>query len=273
MSDPFDSMLAEGLRDRARHAETTGRGFGDVRRRVRHRRQRQAAVGLLPAAAMLGWVGTRQGGGDPLQPATDGASSCASPAVGANTVTTIGETSIGETSTTIIVVPPIDSTIEMTIETTIAYDAARDGTTTTSTLAPAGQCYDVLVLYPIDRTADMEARELEYAVEAEPGLWELVAIDASMLPESYVVATGVNDPYAETLAVRWGLEVWPDSGPPVDIDASRYAAVIVLGVPSFSVTDPGVCSTTTLPGVCADGPTGESAPTTSIDPEWVATNP
>lgn len=69
MNDPIDRLLTEGLRHRARHADTAGRGFGEVRRRVRHRRQRQMALSLLPAAAAMGWVFTRPQAGDPLQPA------------------------------------------------------------------------------------------------------------------------------------------------------------------------------------------------------------
>ena len=40
----LDLIVAESLRDRAAHAAVHGRGMGDVRRRVRRRRQRQMAI-------------------------------------------------------------------------------------------------------------------------------------------------------------------------------------------------------------------------------------
>jgi len=76
MSDEFESILAESLYERATHAGTHGRGFGDVRRRVRRHRQRQMAAGLLPAVAGFGWIVTRPVADDPLRPGGDAAAGC-----------------------------------------------------------------------------------------------------------------------------------------------------------------------------------------------------
>ena len=66
MSDELESILAESLHQRAAHADTHGRSFGEVRRRVRRHRQRQMAVGLLPAVAGLGYLVSRPIAHDPL---------------------------------------------------------------------------------------------------------------------------------------------------------------------------------------------------------------
>lgn len=64
----LDLIVAESLRDRAAHATVHGRGMGDVRRRVRRRRQRQMAIGLVPAVAGVGWAVTRPMTHTPLNP-------------------------------------------------------------------------------------------------------------------------------------------------------------------------------------------------------------
>jgi hypothetical protein len=69
----LDRIVAESLRDRAARASVQGCGLGDVRRRVRRRRQRQMAVGLVPAMAGLGWVVTRPATHTPLTPGGDAA--------------------------------------------------------------------------------------------------------------------------------------------------------------------------------------------------------
>lgn len=69
----LDLIVAESLRDRAAQATVQGRGIGEVRRRVRRRRQRQMAVGLVPAMAGMGWVVTRPAPHSPLSPGGDAA--------------------------------------------------------------------------------------------------------------------------------------------------------------------------------------------------------
>ena len=76
MNDEFDSILSGSLRDRAAHADTAGRGFGDVRRRVRRRRQRHVAAGLLPGALGIGWLASRPVASDPLTPAAGDSTAC-----------------------------------------------------------------------------------------------------------------------------------------------------------------------------------------------------
>jgi hypothetical protein len=110
-TDQFDVIVAEGLRGRAAHATVHGRGMGDVRRRLRRRRQRHMAVGLMPAMAGLGWAVTRPVADTPLTPSGD-AGPC-------------GQTSSFQTTTT------WDG---MVTDTTITFDANGNpiGTTTTN---------------------------------------------------------------------------------------------------------------------------------------------
>ena len=75
----LDLIVAESLRDRAAHAAVHGRGMGDVRRRVRRRRQRQMAIGLVPAVAGVGWAVTRPMTHTPLAPSGE-AGPCGEPA-------------------------------------------------------------------------------------------------------------------------------------------------------------------------------------------------
>lgn len=110
-TDRFDVIVAEGLRGRAAHASVHSRGIGDVRRRIRRRRQRQMAVGLVPAVAGLGWAVTRPVADTPLTPSGD-AGPC-------------GQTSSFQTTTT------WDGMVTVT---TITFDANGNpiGTTTTN---------------------------------------------------------------------------------------------------------------------------------------------
>jgi LCP family protein required for cell wall assembly len=62
MTDEFDQMLSESLDARARRADVHGARFGEVRTRVRHRRQRRAAAAMVPALAALAVVGARSSG-------------------------------------------------------------------------------------------------------------------------------------------------------------------------------------------------------------------
>lgn len=107
MSDELDTILAESLRTRAAHADTHGRGFGEVRRRVRRHRQRQMAAGLLPAVAGFGWIVTRPVADDPLRPGAD-PSGCGDTVPAStwpdSTVSTMSDWTGGATSTT--VAPP-----------------------------------------------------------------------------------------------------------------------------------------------------------------------
>ncbi|MDP2293032.1 MAG: hypothetical protein Q8M22_17760 [Actinomycetota bacterium] len=59
MTDEFDTDLARSLQQRAAAAPTDGCHFGDVRRRVRRRRQRHVAMGVLPALAGVAYLGSR----------------------------------------------------------------------------------------------------------------------------------------------------------------------------------------------------------------------
>lgn len=59
MTDEFDNDLTRSLQQRAHDVPTDGRHFGDVRRRVRRRRQRHVAMGVLPALAGVAYLGSR----------------------------------------------------------------------------------------------------------------------------------------------------------------------------------------------------------------------
>ncbi len=59
MTDELDNELSRSLHQRAAAAPTDGRHFGDVRRRVRRRRQRHVAMGVLPAVAGVAYLGSR----------------------------------------------------------------------------------------------------------------------------------------------------------------------------------------------------------------------
>jgi len=59
MNDDLDQNLADSLHRRAHEAPTDGQHFGDVRRRVRRRRQRHMAMGVAPALIGVGYLATR----------------------------------------------------------------------------------------------------------------------------------------------------------------------------------------------------------------------
>jgi len=59
MNDDLDQNLADSLHRRAHEAPTDGQHFGDVRRRVRRRRQRHMAMGVAPALIGMGYLATR----------------------------------------------------------------------------------------------------------------------------------------------------------------------------------------------------------------------
>lgn len=67
MTDEFDTELSRSLHQRAAAAPTDGHHFGDVRRRVRRRRQRHVAMGVLPAMAGVAYLGTRPVADEPAQ--------------------------------------------------------------------------------------------------------------------------------------------------------------------------------------------------------------
>lgn len=94
----FDTMLTEGLRHRAATASRPSRGFSDVRRRYRRRRQQQVAVGLVPAVAGLGWLVTRPRTDQPLQPSGGGFVDCGDATVPTWTGTYPPTTVVGDTT-------------------------------------------------------------------------------------------------------------------------------------------------------------------------------
>ena len=59
MNDDLDQNLADSLHRRAAGAPTDTMHFGDVRRRVRRRRQRHMAMGVAPALVGVGYLATR----------------------------------------------------------------------------------------------------------------------------------------------------------------------------------------------------------------------
>lgn len=59
MNDDLDQNLTDSLHRRAAGAPTDTMHFGDVRRRVRRRRQRHIALGVAPALVGVGYVATR----------------------------------------------------------------------------------------------------------------------------------------------------------------------------------------------------------------------
>lgn len=59
MNDDLDQNLADSLHRRAAGAPTDTMHFGDVRRRVRRRRQRHMAMGVAPALIGVGYLATR----------------------------------------------------------------------------------------------------------------------------------------------------------------------------------------------------------------------
>jgi hypothetical protein len=60
MNDHFDTLIAESLHRDASHASGRGAGFGDVRQRVRRRRQRNVAAMAVPAVLGVAALGMRQ---------------------------------------------------------------------------------------------------------------------------------------------------------------------------------------------------------------------
>ncbi len=128
----LDLIVAECLRDRAAHATVHSRGMGDVRRRVRRRRQRQMAVGLVPAIAGVGWVVSRPATHAPLNPSGE-AGPCAETATtwpagdGATvpfTIDPIGDTLVPYTGPT---APPWTTT---TVPSLATWPAVNSTTTT-----------------------------------------------------------------------------------------------------------------------------------------------
>ncbi|MDO8391617.1 MAG: LysM domain-containing protein [Actinomycetota bacterium] len=142
MSDELETILAESLRTRAAHADTHGRGFGEVRRRVRRHRQRQMAAGLLPAVAGFGWIVTRPVADDPLTPG-DAATGCGDtvpsstwPHFSVTTVTWTG----GATSTTVAPPPWTGGTStlpEAILSSTVPGEVVNVGEVTDNTAAGA----------------------------------------------------------------------------------------------------------------------------------------
>ena len=62
MTDEFDELIAGSLHSRAGEVAAEARGFHDVRRRVRHRRQRRVVVTMAPALAGFAFLGSRHPG-------------------------------------------------------------------------------------------------------------------------------------------------------------------------------------------------------------------
>lgn len=118
MNDHFDTILSDALRHRAAAASRPSRGLGDVRRRVRRRRQRHMAVGLVPAVAGLGWAVTRPVGHTPLSPA-GGADPCGqtqptwNDTLPANVASTIATIEAG--GSTIVITAPTPTPTSTTI--------------------------------------------------------------------------------------------------------------------------------------------------------------
>lgn len=59
MNDDLEQNLADSLHRRAAGAPTDTMHFGDVRRRVRRRRQRNMVLGVAPALVGVGYLATR----------------------------------------------------------------------------------------------------------------------------------------------------------------------------------------------------------------------
>ena len=62
MTDEFDELIAGSLHSRAGEVPTETRGFHDVRRRVRRRRQRRMAMTSVPVLAGVAFLGSRHPG-------------------------------------------------------------------------------------------------------------------------------------------------------------------------------------------------------------------
>lgn len=131
MTDTFDQQVTDSLRYRASAATTEGRGFGDVRRRVRRRRQRHIAYALTPAVAGMSYLATRApSDGNSVQPASAGL-----------TDTTAH---IAATSTTII------TAVAEPSSTTPNTDGTSDVSASTSTTLASGEIGEVLCLNASD---------------------------------------------------------------------------------------------------------------------------
>lgn len=75
MTDEFDRLIAGSLQQRASTAPGEVRGFTDVRRRVRRRRQLRVAAAVVPALAGVGYLATRSPADEPIGSSAEGASS------------------------------------------------------------------------------------------------------------------------------------------------------------------------------------------------------
>lgn len=137
-TDRFDVIVAEGLRGRAAHASVHSRGIGDVRRRIRRRRQRHMAVGLVPAVAGLGWTVTRPAGHPPLSPA-GGADPCDQTTETWNVTlpaSTIGVLEAG--GSTIVITGPTTTTLTWDADGSIVGSSSGDTVTLPITTDPNG---------------------------------------------------------------------------------------------------------------------------------------
>ena len=90
MNDDLDQNLSASLHRRAHAAPTDGMHFGDVRRRVRRRRQRHIALGVAPALVGVGYLATR-----PVAEPTQSADSVDTTSAGIDSTIEVATTSWG----------------------------------------------------------------------------------------------------------------------------------------------------------------------------------
>ena len=223
-TDQFDVIVAEGLRGRAAHATVHGRGMSDVRRRIRRRRQRQMAVGLVPAVAGLGWAVTRPVADAPLTPSGE-AGPC------------------GETTSFPPTTAPWTSDVTST---TIAFDEngnVVDANGSASTVPPTtGEAGDLLA--GTTTTMPMPLSPVGYVVSEGDSLITISEV-FGITPEELAWANGWVDGTAHLIypddILR--LPAW------AEVDRSESVVTVRVG----DVTDDTAVSTTTSAPVAWTG--------------------
>lgn len=227
MTEALDQQIAESLHHCAARAPQRGPGFGDVRRRVRQRRQRHVAAAVVPAMLGTVWLGMRSASGGPnMQLASAGV-----------------DTDTPSSSETIAQTFP-DTTTPPTIGLTGTEASSVDstGVDSASTL-PSDQIGTFVCLDASGGSPD-SLRECQASLGGGRSFTA-----GSLTDHSFVMALDpAYEAEAEYAANLLGLPVEPIQAPVltgIDLAGTQARVAVVIGLSNPPCTVPG-CATTTI---------------------------
>ncbi len=228
MTEALDQQIAESLHNSAAQAHQRGAGFGDVRRRVRRRRQRHVAAAVVPAMLGTAWLGMRSAhGGSNEHPAANAGAATGTPSASDLSVRT-----------------PLDSTPPDTIAPTAGVDPSVDSTAVDSaSTVPSDQIGTFVCL-------DASGSSPDSLRECQASLGGGRSFTAGLLTDhSFVMALdpaySVDAEYAANLL---GLPIEPIQTPvlmSIDLAGTPARVVVVIGANPPPCTVPGCADTTT----------------------------